>query len=418
MSFGLPWIFAAGVAAALGVVALHLLSTRRPPAQPLPTARFVPETDLRAVSRSARPTDLLLLLLRALAVLAIGVAFARPQLDAPGPSLRRVVALEWTTALADTAAARRAARALLGEGDALVVFDTAARVVDRAALDALPAPTVRRVALSPMLVAVHDAAVQIAPGADSLALSLLSAMPADAWDAATPALRAAWPGRVELQALTAPVDTSAAPQPELLPRGSDDLLLPALAALPAARGAHPLRIRRGAMLAEDSLWLSQTAGAVLLQWPTAVADSLRPDGVLASHGLEAGLVAAMARLEVGEGQVIARWRDGVPAVTERALGRGCLRDVGIGLGEAGDVTLRAPFDALLAVLATPCGGARRAAPADSVLAAFAGRGERAAAQPFVVQRGVTRTVPLLLAAALALLLVEQWLRRQRRAEVA
>src|SRR5690606_33686669 len=121
MSFALPWIFALGAATAVGVVALHLLSTRRPPERPLPTARFVPESDLRAVSRTSRPTDLLLLALRVLAVLLIAAAFAQPIPDQPGPSLRRVVVLEWTSALRDVEATRARAQALLGDGDALVL---------------------------------------------------------------------------------------------------------------------------------------------------------------------------------------------------------------------------------------------------------------------------------------------------------
>ncbi|HRQ78331.1 MAG TPA: BatA domain-containing protein [Gemmatimonadaceae bacterium] len=443
MSFALPWIFALGVGTAVGVVALHLLSTRRPPERPLPTARFVPESDLRAVSRTSRPTDLPLLALRVLAVLAIAAAFAQPVPDAPGPTLRRVVALEWTSALADVEAARGRAQALLGVGDALVVFDTAARVVDAAALATLEAPTVRGAALSPMLVAVRDAAATIARGADSLAVTVLSAVPAEAWDDATMALRATWPGRLAIERLDATVDAEAPSVVRVLPADADDPIVAAAAMLTDARGAAapagdtratnaPRRIRRGAMLAEDSLWLAQTPGGVLLSWPRDADAALRADGVFASLGGSAALVAPLGRraLDVGDdsgvagaeaaaaagARVIARWRDGVPAATERGLGQGCLRDIGLYVPERGDVTLREPFAQLLAVLLEPCGGRRSAAPSDSLLVAFAGDGPLAAAALFERDGQGSPLVPWLLAAALLMLIAEQWWRRRATSE--
>jgi hypothetical protein len=418
MSFAMPWAFVAGVVAALGVVALHLLSTQRPPVEPLPTARFVPASDVRAVSRTARPTDVPLMLLRVLAALLIGAAFAQPIPDAPGPALRRVVALEWTTALGDPEAARAAAQRLLGEGDALVVYDTAARLVTPEALAALPAPTVRRAALSPMFLAAHDAARQIARGADSLALTVIGAFPVNAWDEATDALRAQWPGRLEPMRVAGIADTAAAPGVTVLSAAADDPLAPAVAALPVARGAHPLRLRVGETTAADTQWLSGAAGGVLLRWPAPSADSLPADGVLAADGASAALVAPLGRGAVPDGRVIARWRDGTPAVTERVVGQGCERTVGIVLPRAGDLTLRSPFQALLAVLLAPCGGARAAGVADSTLARFAGAGAWAAAAPFATEAAASPLTPWLLAAALLALVAEQWWRRRRRPEAA
>lgn len=432
MSFALPWILALGVAAAAGVVALHLLSTQRPPVRPLPTARFVPASELRAVSRSSRPTDLLLLALRVLAVLLIAAAFAQPIPDAPGPAVRRIVALEWTTALADVDATRRRAQALLGEGDALVVFDTAARVVPTDALATLAPPTVRAAALSPMLVAVRDAAATIARGADSLAVTVLGGFPAEAWDAATDALRATWPGRVEVQTLETAVDGATFPDVQVLPADADDPVAAAIATLAAAPGTaadaatsepsvpsatRVVRLRRRVVLPEDSLWLAGTPGAVLLQWPRDTGAALAPDGVFASLGAEAALVAPLARRELAEvrdgtsSRVVARWRDGAPAVTERAAGQGCLRDVGVGVPERGDVTLRDPFLHWLAVLLEPCGGRRTAPAADALRDRLAGSGPLAVASAFERERGSSPLAAWLLAAALAALVVEQVLRR-------
>ena len=428
VSFVLPWIFGLGVATAVGVVALHLLSTRRPPQRPLPTARFVPESDLRAVSRTSRPTDLLLLALRVLAVLLIAAAFAQPIPDRPGPAQRRIVALEWTTAMIDVEATRARAQALLGDGDALVVFDTAARIVDAAELATLAPPTVRAAALSPMLVAVRDAAGTIARGADSLAVTLLSAVPAEAWDDATTALRASWPGRVDVEIVAAEQDSVTRRDVRVLPADADDPLVAAVGLLmdatramatgadvASAETGGPVRIRRSSALPEDSMWLASTPRGVLLQWPRARDAALAPDGLLASLGESAALVAPLGRRELaasdGASRVIARWRDGAPAATEREMGQGCMREIGVHVPERGDVTLRAPFAQLLAVLLEPCGG-RRTAASEAAVAALEGEGPLAAAAAFERDAEASPLTPWLLVAALLLLVAEQWWRRR------
>src|SRR5436309_2867753 len=63
----------AGIAIA-GLVAAHFIARSRPLAEPLPTARFIPERAIRARSRSFALSDVWLLLLRAAAIagLALG----------------------------------------------------------------------------------------------------------------------------------------------------------------------------------------------------------------------------------------------------------------------------------------------------------------------------------------------------------
>ncbi len=68
-------IAAAGVVAA---IALHFIARSRPLAEPLPTARFVPRRPVQARTRSFRLSDVALLVLRALAITAIGIAIAGP----------------------------------------------------------------------------------------------------------------------------------------------------------------------------------------------------------------------------------------------------------------------------------------------------------------------------------------------------
>jgi hypothetical protein len=422
MSFLAPWLLVAGLVSALGVVALHLLTTRRPPPAPLPTARFVPESEVRAVARARRPTDLLLLALRAIALLAIGAAFARPVLDAPGPTVRTIVALEWTRAVADTGEALRAARAEIGEGGAVLVFDTAVRELPAAdSLRGLSAPTVAQAALSPVFPAALSAAERIARGADSVRLVLVTTMSAGALDAATHALRDAWPGRVEVVSLNAVVDTASASRITLRSALADDPLAPALDRVRAARGAHEVRAVRGEMSEADRRWLDERAGRVLLLWP-ALADSVAPDALSAFSAFgTATLVAPLQRATLTSRPldfVIARWRDGAPAAVERAAGRGCIREIGVRLPLAGDLTLRESFAAVLDRFAEPCGGARTA-PLDSAAAEFLARpGALATASALVQRTAGNRTLPLLLLAAAALLLgVEQLLRRRAAAEI-
>ena len=437
MSFLAPWALALGVAAAAAVVALHLLSTRRPPTAPLPTARFVPVNEARAVSRSAVPTDLPLLLARALAALLLGAAFARPVLDAPGPAVRSVVLLDRSAGVADARAAAAAAREALTEGGAVIVFDTSARAWPADSLDALPAaapaardtlagpdaapeaappPAARpaRGILSAAFVAARRAGERLAAGADSVRLVLVSPVAAEELDAATEAMRRAWPGGVTLVRVAAAADTAPGRTARLDSPLADDPLAPALARLGAVRGGHEVRVVR---VVRDGA--EARTGTVLLRWSLAEDAEFRPDAVTAFGAHAATLVAPLARLPLdtaGAARVVARWRDGAPAVTERGTGAGCVRDVGVGLPLAGDLTLRPAFSAFLAVLAEPCGGARGAAVPDSLVPWLAGDGAAAPATALAAgAQADGRLAAWLLALALLALGAEWLLRRRGRA---
>jgi len=417
-----PLALGIGIAAAAVVLGLHLLTTRRPPPAVLPTARFVPVSEARAVARAQRPTDLLLLALRMLAVLLIAAAFARPVPDAPGPQVRSVVLLDVSRSLADPVTARAAARERLTVGGALVLFDTAAREVAADSLAVLgdDASTGRGAqgALSPALLAGRRAATRIARGADSVRLVIVSPITEGAADAATAGIRAAWPGGIDLVRVDAAADTATAPAPRLVTALADDPLAPALALLPRARGAHAVRIVRDEPGAPDSVW-AREPGHVLVHWPLADPMVAAPDAVRASGTDAVTVVAPLARLPLASGgrvpgRVLVRWRDGSPAATEQPIGAGCARDVGIGLPLAGDLTLRPAFVRLLARLVEPCGGRRPAAIPDSTLGWLRGEGSAAWAAPLAAAAFADSSLGAwLLAAALALLLVE-WLVRARR----
>lgn len=413
-----PLAFAMGLAAAAVLVGLHLLTTRRPPSALLPTARFVPIVDARAVSRASRPTDLILLAMRVLAALSIGAAFAQPVLDAPGPRVRSVVLLDVSSGVADGAAAARAALERLTEGGAMVLFDTAAREVSRDSLGTVlsrsatsigRAPSAdalrpSRGALSPALVVARAAGSRVARGADSVRLVIVSPFTAASFDAATAALRTSWPGGAELVRVGAASDTAHAERPRLATSLADDPLAPAIGQLQPARGAHQVRIVRGIATAGDSTW-ARGPGRVLVLWPLTGNAALAADGVTALGVHLASLVAPLARLPVPAGElVVARWRDGSAAAVESALDAGCVRTVGVGIPLAGDLTLRAPFGEFLEAMVEPCGGARGVALPDSVVAwlergtATGADGRRASDSPQVRAARRSATPARLLAA--------------------
>lgn len=408
-----PWVFALGAALALVVVALHFLTTRRPPARVLPTARFVPVAEARAVSRASRPSDVLLLVLRVLAVLLVSAAFARPVLDAPGPQVRSVVLVDVSRAVADTAAAMDSARAQLTEGGALLPFGGG---------DAA------QVSLSAALVRGQREAARVARGADSVKLVVVAPFTQAQFDAATLSLRERWPGALTLVRVPTRSDSAVSAVPQLVTSLADDPIAPALGALPARRGAPAVRIVRAQASVSDSAWV-RNSGGVLVEWPLSAGDA-RADGVVltgAASRAAAGdtrdaaptaLVAPLVRLAVPSSALVqARWRDGTPAVVEDTLGAGCIRHVGVGLPLAGDLTLREPFVRFLARMVAPCGVETGAVLSDSSLAVFAAnaRGTSVAASLLVTATSAeTRLAAWLLVAALCLLLGE-WALRVRGA---
>lgn len=430
MSFLAPLAFGAGVVAALAAVVLHLLSTRRPPRAVLPTARFVPESEARAVSRSSRPTDRLLLASRVLAALLIGAAFARPVPDAPGPSVRHVVLLDLSSNVADRAAAAREAIARAGDGGAIVAFDTTARRLDTADVARPDPPRSAPGILSAALVAGLREARAIARGADSVRLVVVSPLAEEAFDAATAGARAAWPGGITLVRVPAATDTARAPLPSLDTPLADDPFAPALPRLDPARGAHAVRIVRRAPSAADSAWARQ-AGRVLVHWPVGATAPASADGVMAFGQRPATLVAPLARLHsvvdtaataparsgsrpAERARVIARWRDGAVAATERRLDAGCVRDVAVGVPLAGDLTLRAPFVAFLQAVVEPCGGARGATVSDSAARAFTGDDRAASARLLVAAGATDQTLAAWLLGGALLALAAEWAMRRRR----
>jgi hypothetical protein len=428
VSFLAPlWLAAAG-AAALGVVALHFITTQRPPASLLPTARFVPQGDARASSRAARPTDLLLLLLRCAAILLLGAAFAGPVTRARGTSLARVILVDRSRgSLADVRDSARAVMQSAGAGgrnaDVVVLFDSSATIVTNGAGDSLGALAARRArgSLTAGLVTARRAAADLSQRADSVELVIVSPLTADEIDAASVSTLGRWPGRARV------VRTAAAPATNvviaLASPDADDALRPAIAALTSAASnnaagnagragtAVAVRVLRARLTGADSA--AARDGAAIVTWPHAGTTPPTAQGLWAGNATLVAPLERMALPAAGSGtRVVARWADGAPAAIESPLGRGCIRTIGVGVPNAGDVTLQPAFVAVAHALLAPCDGANiSAAASDSTARLFARTGPAAPAASLRPGDDRSPLAPWLLGGALLLLVGEIFARR-------
>jgi hypothetical protein len=470
IAFGLPWVLGVAVAAALTITALHLLSVRRPPELLLPTARFLPERDVRAVSRTKRPSDVWLLLVRVALLLAAGLAIAEPYwptratgdvvLVVADATVRRdTVALERMLGLAQTTRPTRVVY-VFADSHRVEVGDVAA--------------------LLPLGVRSAAQLVQRDATIDSLDLHLF-AREAARDTAAYGAWRAVWPGRVTTHVAAAASDRgpvvivdqrgvgltgSAADQREtagddlraeprdarrdarrdaMVDASRDDIVRVALA-WHAARLAGATRdsAARPDTVVLDRRDVSEGTPAdarderavergVRLSWPASGVPrgwvaKREPDSVSAIAVGGRALRGPWAVMSLPADTVslmpLAWWSDGRVAATERRVGSGCDRQIALVDASAGDVLLSSSANALFDRLLGPCAAETTVAAAALVVRAVNGTG-RASAQHFrrptsdaprsVMTRtsGTSWVTPLLLFLATALLFVEWRVRRER-----
>lgn len=407
MTFAAPlWLALAGGVAAV-VVGLHLLARRTPRIFFLPTARFLPDRPARATLSATPPTDLLLLLVRVVMVLLIGAALARPQMPTPR-GVRTIVALDRSRAAG--AELDSSSAAIVRAGDVVFAFDSTATPLKEGG--EAPAPGGGRGSLSVALLAAMRAAPRLAASGDSIELIFVSPFAREEWDSATLEIRQDWPGRIRLVSIGGAV-------PAVMDGGgvrgaAGDPVL-ATVALLGARLPAGVRLVRTVVTPTDSAWA--VTGGTLVYWPAR--DSVWPPLPGPSTGVVAGNRAVVApfsqRVIVPPGRVVARWADATPAASERTLGAGCERDVGIPVPSAGDIALRPSVQRLVLQLSGPCGGERNTDTAtptqlDSLrgtgglLAAASVRGRE--------ERQAPASIALLLVAG-ALLLLEPLFRRDR-----
>ncbi|HEX9483801.1 MAG TPA: BatA domain-containing protein [Gemmatimonadaceae bacterium] len=419
MTFLAPWALLAGVAGAVGMVLLHLVSRQRPAEYALPTARFIPD-QRSLVSRAAfKPRDLFLLALRVLLLLAAGAAFARPVFAPARGSVARIVLLDRSRAAGDMRDAVSRARAAIGNdaNATIIAFDTTLKVVRESALDSLGAAPASQApgSLSSALVAARRAGTLLAEHADSVRLTLVSPMAMSEIDSATNTLRTEWPGGVEIVRTALAQDTATSWRLSTALAASDPLA-PAAALIPIGSSGRVTRLVRTSPSAADTAFAR--GGGTVVQWRAESTPRPTP------HGLALGdevIVAMLGRAAIrSEGAVIARWADGSAAARETRLGAGCLREIGVSLPLRGDLPLHTPFQRIARRLLTPCGVRTAEIAADSATVRSVLGASRASA-PSVALRGEgDRASPMakwLLFIALAAAVLELVVRARARQEV-
>lgn len=466
LTFAAPAFLLAGALAMLVPLALHLIRRRPPGRVPLPTVRFLAEDPRNAV-RVSRPTDLPLLALRMLLLLLAGAAFSRPAWIPAPEGTSTVVLLDrggaveaagWRAALA---AARQA---LLGpEGEArgeLVLFDSAAVHVPRARVrpelfDSLLAAGPGR-ARSDYGVALRaiPSATRALRGADSVTVRMISPLSSNGWSPGLGALReSAWPGSIQLTRIPMARDTTSAARPAssrrayVVARGGGRFVSAALGALGYDVRAFPtgpapdssiyfiLSASHGPVFAElvvrarggATVVLAHTAvqwrgdRAALMPWSNgfALVPNSRGGAMWFGADLRIGGAAGRVSGEPANGaRTVAAWDDGWPAATAMRMGRGCLVFVGTAM-EGGDLPFQAEYPAMLGRLARGCEPQDETTsdrPLDpGALQVLRGRGASSIAAHRLGAAGGIAFGRWLLAAALAVALIETMLAYRRRA---
>lgn len=431
---GAPWILGATIFAALATCVLHFLSVRRPPVLLLPTMRFLPERPVRAVSRSARPSDLLLLLLRVAALLLAGVALSGLFWRGSGVKHGRVVVLQ-RVGYGDELNSRDAVKRALSGAFAsdtitrIVVMDSIAHVLTAAESRDFRADTLSRVAsplarvtptLSGALLAAMRAAGELVReqrNVDAVDLVIVAPFTREWKDAAVPIVRASWPGAIRFSESRVVVDSTDSYKRNVVLVGekASDAVQSAFAA-------------RGWLSTSNAPASTSTAMPIPVEWPASGApqgwETSAPTVVGAVVARGEALVFPFARSArvpktiLAQGRAIAWWSDGEVAAIEIPTAKSCTRHVGIPVPSASDVMQGQAARALLMALTAPCGGEFDAwpIPADE-LRALAGTGPAAPATSFKSVKMVhTPGAPFLLLLAVVLLVVE-WLLRDREEQL-
>jgi hypothetical protein len=422
MTFLAPGFFFASLAVAAAVVALHFIVTRQPRAGILPTARFVPNMPATATARATRPSDIPLMLLRVLLVLAAGAGLAKPVLKPSRGAEARVILADVSRSFSDSTVLRDSVRALYRSNDALVVFDSAARVISGSVSDSINAlrSAGGRGNLSAALLAAVRAASGIRDRADSIELVMVSSFAAEEFDAATDTVRKLWPGRATILWLAETSDTRQENKVEISGR-ADDPLQVTVSALRNDTSANGLIIR--SISSTDSI---VSDGRPMIEWqetarPRGAVTRLSRDtigGVVSGNAL---VVSAFERRwmfpadSIRGSDVVARWIDGEPAAIETASGRGCVRSVAVPVPAAGDLVIRKDFERFVAALSGDCISITSKIPAnDAAVVRLAGQGGLAPREAFRPRSDIRSAMaPWLLGIAIAAAIAELFVRRRR-----
>jgi hypothetical protein len=423
MSLLAPGFFFASLGVAATIVALHFIVTRQPRAAFLPTARFVPDTRATTVARARRPSDLLLMLLRVLVVLAAGTGLAKPVLTPSRGQSARVILVDVSRSARGSTALRDSVRAVYRAGDGVVLFDSSSRVIGGNVADTIGALTAtdRRGNLSAALIAALRAGSILRERADSLELVIVSPFAGEELDAATDSIRALWPGKARLVTVRQAADSASVAGKLETNADANDPISITVGLAQSSMTSRTLIDRVGTVNPQPVT----SAGGALIEWPVstrprfAIQRAVR-DTVGGAVAGEAVVVSAFERqwsfpLDSLRGaEVVARWADGDPAAIEKSDGAGCLRSVGIPVPSAGDLSIRKDFVGFLTSLSGPCSGITSSIAADpSVTAKLEGKGglaPRTAFQPLTDTR--SGLAPWLFALAIVAAIAELFVRRR------
>jgi len=429
MTFLAPGFFFASLAVAAAVVALHFIVTRQPRAAVLPTARFVPDLPATATARATRPSDLLLMLLRVLLVLAIGTALARPVLKPSRNATARVILVDASQSAVDMKAVRDSAVGYYRDGDAVIVFDSTARIVGGKGGDSLRSIESNggKGRLSGALISALRAGSSLRDRADSIELVVVSPLASDEFDAATDSIRALWAGRARVAKAGGSQIAAATPEAVELKTASGDPLAVTVSRIAPVFGAT--RIVRAGLGADDMQWAAAGARS-LIDWPVSgrprgASPRAKPDtigGVVAGDAL---VVATFPRQwvyapdSIHGARVVARFTDGEPAAVEWTEGSGCVRSVAVPVNPVGDFPLRPGFARFVTALASGCASQRASSVATSAqVSSLTGNGGLAPRDAFE-PRGDVRSAlaPWLFGLAIVVAIAELFVRRRRHAVV-
>jgi hypothetical protein len=433
MTFLAPGYLLASLAIAAAIAALHFILVRQPRAGILPTARFIPDSQAKAVAAARRPSDIAVMLLRMLTIIAAGAALAKPVLTPSRRPTARVILADVSRSAKDTAALRDSVRAVYRDGDALVFFDSAARLVVGNIGDSVSAlhAGLTRGNLGAALIAALRSGSTLRDRADSLELVIISPFAREELDAATDSIRKLWPGRARLVAIGgAGPDTATASGTLEIEAAADD---PLAVTVPISR--HVVRgnalITRGPRFASAGVARSGADGSagvgqILIEWPAAGrppfavprARSDTASGVIVG---DHGVVAPFARRwsfppdSLRGAEVIGRWYDGEPAAIEKPEGTACVRSVAIPVTPVGDLVIRSDWAHLVAELSRPCAAVTSLVRADpSDIAPLTGAGGLASRDAFEPVTNTRSTLaPWLFGLAVAAAIAELFLRKRR-----
>jgi len=423
MTFLAPGFFFASLVVAAAVVALHFIVTQQPTAAVLPTARFVPNLPATATARATRPSDLLLMLLRVLLVLAVGAALARPIFKPSRGATARVILVDASSSVGDIQAVRNNALQYYREGDVVLVFDSAARTVSGSISDSLHAiaKTDRRGNLSGALISALRAGSALRDKADSVELVVISPLASDEFDAATDSIRSLWKGRARVVTSGTRGGLTEVKREIQLETSGDVLAVTLSKVVPSSA----VRIARSGLIDDDLRWASE-ASAAAVDWPASMrprraTPRAKPDTIGAVVAGRATVVAAFPRQwmysadSIRGARVVARWTDGEPAAIEWNEGKGCVRSVAVPVNPIGDFLLRSSFVRFAAEITRGCfNNSISPAVTPAQIASLTGTDGLAARDSFE-PRGDIRSLlaPWLLALAMVLAIAELFVRRKR-----